>query len=78
VWEKALEIASSITHPVTVAVVAAVLAAYLCTVAIKKRRSRIIWFLAAVVLILGLAPLISSTYLQSWGVTHRSSLPIWT
>jgi hypothetical protein len=68
VWEKALEIASHITHPVTVAVFAAVLAAYLFTIAIKKRQSRITWFLAAVVLILGLAPLLSSTYLQSRGL----------
>jgi hypothetical protein len=67
-WEKALEIASHITHPGTVAVFAALLAAYLFSIAIKKRQSRITWLLAAVVLILGLAPLLSSTYLQSRGL----------
>jgi hypothetical protein len=68
VWEKALEIASHITHPATVAVFAAVLAAYLFSIAIKKRQSRITWALAAVVLILGLAPLLLSTYVQSRGL----------
>jgi hypothetical protein len=68
VWEKALEIASHITHPVTVAAFAAVLAAYLFSIAVKKRQSRITWLLAAVVLILGVAPLLSSTYLQSRGL----------
>jgi hypothetical protein len=67
-WEKTLEIASHITHPVTVAVFAAVLAAYLFSLAIRKKQSRITWLLAAVVLILGLAPLVSSTYLQSRGL----------
>ncbi len=67
-WDKALEIASHITHPVTVAALAAVLAAYLFSIAIKKRQSRNTWLLAAVVLILGLAPLLSSTYLQSRGL----------
>jgi hypothetical protein len=68
VWEKVLEIASRITHPVTVAAFAAVLGAYLFSMAIKKRQSRITWLLAVVVLILGLAPLLSSTYLQSRGL----------
>jgi hypothetical protein len=68
VWEKALEIASHITHPGTIAVFTSVLAAFLFTVAIKKRESRITWFLAAAILLLGLAPLLSSTYLQSRGL----------
>jgi hypothetical protein len=67
-WEKALEIASHITHPVSLAAFAAVLAAYVFSIAIKKRQSRIVWFLAAVILLLGLAPVLSSTYLQSRGV----------
>jgi len=67
-WEKALEFASHITHPATVAVFAAVLAAFLFSLAIKKKQSRITWLLTAVVLILGLAPLLSSTYLQSRGL----------
>jgi hypothetical protein len=68
VWEKALEIASHLAHPVAAAAFAAVLAAYLFSIAIKKRRSSITWLLAAVILILGLAPLLSSTYLQSRGL----------
>jgi len=67
-WEKALEFASHVTHPGTIAVFAAVLAAYLFSVAIKKRQSRIPWLLAAAVPLLGLAPLLSSTYLQSRGL----------
>lgn len=67
-WEKALEIASHITHPSTVAVFAAVIAAYLFSLAIKKRQSRITWLLASVVLILGLAPLLLATYSQSRGL----------
>jgi hypothetical protein len=67
-WDKALEFASHITHPVTVALFAAVLAAFLFSIAIKKRQSRIPWFLAVVVLLLGLAPVLSSTYLQSRGL----------
>lgn len=66
--DRALEIASHITHPVTVSVFAAVIAAYLFGIAIKKRQSRITWLLAAAVLFLGLAPLLSSTYLQSRGL----------
>lgn len=67
-WDKALEFASHITHPVTVALFAAVLAAYLFSIAIKKKQSRVTWLLTVVVLILGLGPLLSSTYLQSRGL----------
>jgi len=68
VWEKALEVASHITHPVAVAAVALVLAAFLFIMSIKKRQSRVTWFLVAVILLLGLAPLASSVYLQSRGL----------
>jgi hypothetical protein len=67
-WEKALEIASHITHPGTIAVSTAVVAAYLFSIAIKKRQSRVPWLLASATLILGLAPLLSATYLQSRGL----------
>ncbi|SRR5260221_6889299 len=67
-WEKALEVASHITHPVAVAAVALVVAAYLFSIAIKKRQSRVTWLLVAVILLLGLAPLLSSVYLQSRGL----------
>jgi len=67
VWEKALEIASHMTHPVAVAAVGLVLAAYAFSMAIKKKL-RVAWFLVAVILLLGLAPLVSSTYLGSRGL----------
>jgi hypothetical protein len=68
VWVKALEIVSHVTHPVAVAAVALVLAAFAFSITIKKRQSRVAWFLVAVILLLGLAPLFSSTYLQSRGL----------
>ena len=67
-WEKALEIAGHITHPGTIAVFGAALAAYLFSLAIKKKQSLITWFLAAIILFLSLAPLLSSAYLQSRGL----------
>lgn len=67
-WEKALEVASHITHPFAVVAFALVLAGFLFTMAIKKRQSRVTWLLVAVILLLGLAPLLSSAYLQSRGL----------
>ena len=67
-WGKALELASHITNSVTAAVFIATIAAFLAWVAIKKGRSHIKWLLVVVVLILGLAPLVSSTYLRSRGL----------
>jgi hypothetical protein len=67
-WEKAFELASHITHPGTIAAFAAVLAAYLFSLAIKKRQSSVTWLLVVVILTLGLAPLVSSTYTQSRGL----------
>jgi hypothetical protein len=68
VWEKALEIASHITHPVAVAAFAAALAAYPLSIVVKKRQSKVAWFLVAAILLLGLAPLASSTYARSRGL----------
>ncbi len=67
-WEKALEVASHVTHPFAVAAVALVLAVLLFSISIMKRQSPVVWFIVAVILILGLAPLLSSTYLQSRGL----------
>lgn len=67
-WERALEIASHVTHPVTVAVFTLTLVAYLFSRAMKKQHSRLTWFLAIAIMLLGLAPLLSSTYLQSRGL----------
>ncbi len=67
-WEKALEMASHITHPISIAAVALIVAAYLFSLAIKKKQPLVTGSLVAVVLILGIAPLVSSTYLQSRGL----------
>jgi hypothetical protein len=68
VLDKALEVASHVTHPVALAALGLVVAAYLFSIAVKKRQSRITWFLVAVVLLLGVTPLLSSAYLQSRGL----------
>lgn len=71
-WDKALEFASHIEHPTPAAAVALVLVAYLLSIALKKRRSGATWPTVAlivtiglVIMIIGLAPLASSTYLQT-------------
>lgn len=68
--EQALKIASHITHPVTVAAFAAVLAATALVLALRAKKPRIAWVLALGIIILGLAPLSASTYLQSRGIYH--------
>jgi hypothetical protein len=65
---KALEIASHVTHPVTVAALALVFAATAFGLAMKARKTRLAWLLAAAIITLGLGPLAASTYLQSRGV----------
>jgi hypothetical protein len=67
-WEQALEIASRITHPIAAAAFGAVVSAILFIIAFKKKQSRIPWLFAAAVPLLMLAPLLSSTYLQSRGL----------
>jgi hypothetical protein len=67
---KALQFAANITHPVTAAIFAAVLA-LIALVALSKGRKKtppIAWGLAAVILLLGIAPLLAGTYLDSRGV----------
>jgi hypothetical protein len=66
--EKALEIASHITHPVTIAAFALVFAAGAFGLALRAKKPRIAWILAAGIIVLGLAPLAASTFLQSRGV----------
>jgi hypothetical protein len=69
-WEKALEMASRITHPYSVAAFALVFAAMALLVAIKAKKPRIAWLLAAALLVLGISPLVASTFLASRGVYH--------
>lgn len=66
--EQALKIASHITHPVTVAAFAAVLAVTALGLALRAKKPRIAWVLAAGIIVLGLAPLGASTFLESRGV----------
>jgi hypothetical protein len=66
--EQALKIASHITHPVTIAAFALVFAASAFALALRAKRPRIAWVLAAGIIVLGLAPLGASTFLQSRGV----------
>ena len=69
---KALELAAQITHPVTAAIFAAVLALIallsLTKGTGKKKPPQIAWLLAAVIFLLGLSPLLASTYLDSRGI----------
>jgi hypothetical protein len=69
-WEKALELASRITHPYTVAVFVAVLVAFELWALRRARKPRIAWLLAATLLVLGISPLVASTFLVSRGVYH--------
>jgi hypothetical protein len=69
-WENALKFASRITHPNTVAVFVAVLVAIVFLSSPKAKKSRVAWLLAAALLILGISPLIASTFLTSRGVYH--------
>lgn len=66
--EQALKIASHITHPVTIAAFALVFAASAFALALRAKKPRIAWILAAGIILLGLAPLAASTFLQSRGV----------
>ncbi len=67
-WEKALELASRITHPYSVAAFALVFAAMALLLALKAKKPRIAWLLAAALLVLGLSPLVASTFLASRGI----------
>lgn len=67
---KALQLAAQITHPVTAAIFAAVLA-LIALIALTKGRGRppqIAWVLSIIIFLLGLSPLLASTYLDSRGI----------
>jgi hypothetical protein len=66
--EQALKIASHITHPATIAAFALVFAASAFALALRAKKPRIALTLAVGILVLGLAPLAASTFLQSRGV----------
>jgi hypothetical protein len=70
VWENALELASRITHPYSVAAFAVVIAAILLLAALKAEKARIAWLLGGAILVFGVSPLIASTFLSSRGIYH--------
>jgi hypothetical protein len=69
-WERALEYASRITHPYTIAGYTAVVAAILFSVAAWKNRWRLASALATGVVVLGLAPTIASMVVQHERTYH--------
>lgn len=66
--EQALKVASHITHPVTIAAFALVVSGTAFRLAVRAKKPHLAWVLAAGILVLGLAPLASFTFLQSKGV----------
>lgn len=70
--EKALEIASRITHPIPAAAFAAVLAVVVLISARRKGKPstpEAVWIILAIgIIVLGIAPLAASTYLQTQGI----------
>jgi len=71
-WDKALEIASRVNHPISLAAVTCVLVAIGLFRVTRARKSG--GLLAAIALLilgsLGLAPLLTSTYVQARGIYH--------
>ncbi len=67
-WEKALEIASHVTHPTAVVSIALVLASFLFWLVHRAKKTRLAWLLASALIVLGLAPLASFTFLKSRGM----------
>jgi hypothetical protein len=66
--EKALELATHITHPATVAAFTVVVAFVAFGLALHAKKTRVAWVLAITILMLGVAPLVAWTYLQSRGI----------
>jgi len=71
-WEKALVLASRITHPYSVAAFALAFATMALLLVLRAKKPRIAWLLAAVVLVLGISPLVASTFLASRGIYRIS------
>jgi hypothetical protein len=66
--EEALKLASHVTHPVTVAVFALIFAAFALRTALKSKKPLLAMTLSIAIVVLGLAPLMASSVLQSRGV----------
>jgi hypothetical protein len=74
--QEAVEIASHITHPVTVAAVGLVLAASALTIAMKAKRTRLAWLLAGILAVLacGCGICRGSSRRASWRGTRVGSV----
>lgn len=66
--ETAFKIASHITHPVTAAVFVAVIALVAFRLAYRAKKTRLAVILATGIILLGLAPIAASTFLQVRGL----------
>jgi len=69
-WVKVLEIASRVTNPGTIALMAGVLVAlmYTHTLTTRRRLPRLLWFVIAIVFVLCLTPTLLSTYERLQGL----------
>jgi hypothetical protein len=65
-----LKIAGHIGHPVTIAAFALVIAVSVFALAHRAKRPFMAWIVAAGIIVLGVAPLLASAFLQSRGVYH--------
>lgn len=78
-WTKALEIASHLNFPIPVVAFALVFAAFVFWLALRSKKASLHFWLylvaSLVIAILGLAPLVASTYVQSLGV-YRLSIEV--
>ncbi len=68
-WEKIFEIASHVTHPYSVAACAAVLTT-IALVIVRNKHPRIATALAVFIFVLGISPLVATTYLAQRGIYH--------
>jgi hypothetical protein len=67
-WEKMLEVAAHVTHPVAVTAIALVMAGFAFSLVYRARKPYLGGLLASAIVVLGLAPLAASTFLQTRGL----------
>lgn len=69
-WDKALELASRVTNPITATVFALVIVAMTMTLITVRKRNppSIVWLLGTIIFLLAMAPIASVTFLASRGV----------
>ena len=67
--DKALEVASRINHPIPAALFALVIGSFVLA-RFRARKPLVAWLVFSLVLVLGLAPLASSTFIRTRGLYH--------